>query len=1137
MKIPTRLLSQTLFVIALSAYCSTTVNAQISGHVFRDFNGDGIRQTNEPLVNGIVVRAYLANGTLCGSTVSTGIASPNYSLNGCGTDSVRLEFVIPEDGVVCGLSNLVDFSSTSGTSYGSSVQFVQGNSTGVHFAINAPEDYFTFNQNPQVYVPCYVNGEPSAPAISNTDAIVSVNFDATGPINKLATTGQVGTVWGVAYSRQCKKLFFSAMLKRHAGMGPLGSGGIYLIDPVTNTLTNWLDLDAIGIPTRGSGAYTGPGPLGPNVPYSPVIGTNAERNLGLLPDAPSYDAPALAQVGRVSLGDMDLSDDGRYLFVMNLYDKKVYRIDLVDPSNPQAPDATNVGQRVQSWEVPSPGCTNGTHRPFAVEFARGKLFVGLVCSGENGGTNADISAYVYEVTDFTNGTYSTLFSFPLNYTKGWAFSFFGNSTTAQQYSGWFPWTDDAALMRGAFFYVYPQPILCDLVFDADGSIIMAFLDRTGHQVGWYNYDPDGTTLRLAVIGGDLLRAYFNPATCSYELESNGKEGPSSPKPATLGAGNNEGPGGGEFYYRDCFDCTPGGFHREIVQGGIASAPGSGEIATAVIDPKRYDSGGLTWFSNTTGADVKDYELFFSGGGGPSPSGTFSKAAGLGDVGVSLEAAPIEIGNRVWLDLDGDGIQDANEPGIPNVTVQLLQSNTVIATATTDTRGHYFFSSSPGTNTSSAIFNLSNLLPGMAFSVRVPNVDGADKQGALGDNILTTANADDGLGDARANLRDSDGILTGSDALAAVSPAEIPVSGANNHSFDFGFSPLPSCTIAQSNLTTICDDNGTGATADDVFTITANPSGTGIGTAYNVSVLHNGSTTSYGPFAYGAPSTLPATFLISGGNASVTITDASSTGCSLAATANAPAPCGYVTVGDYTWIDLNRDGLQNDPYPLQGVKATIYDVATGNPVLLDVYGNPYTPNQVTNASGNYLFTFLPAGNYYVVFDRGMIANADLYTFTTPSVNGGVFNTIDSDAQPTTGTLGVTRQTGFLAAGEADLDLDAGVQCNLAVELELETTVCTTKPVRLNRPTVTIQPTGIGGVWSTSGDGTFVGGTAFGSAVSYLVGPGDIANGSVTLTLTTNPPANLDPPSSCPSASASKTIEILRVNCGQFPWSGN
>ena len=179
---------------------------------------------------------------------------------------------------------------------------------------------------------------------------------------------------------------------------------------------------------------------------------------------------------------------------------------MVDPANPQVPTSANV----TSWVVPSPGCPNGTHRPFALEFARGNLFVGLVCTAESGGTNADLDAYVYQVTNFTAGTYSTLFTIPLDYNKGTPFTWSG--TQAQD--GWFPWTDNAATIRVSGNNIYPQPVLCDIVFDADGSLIMSFFDRNGHQSGWFNYQPDNTDLKLTVIGGDLLRAYYNPSTCT-----------------------------------------------------------------------------------------------------------------------------------------------------------------------------------------------------------------------------------------------------------------------------------------------------------------------------------------------------------------------------------------------------------------------------------------------------------------------------------------------------------------------------------------------------------------------------------------------------------------------------------------------
>ncbi|MEI2421217.1 SdrD B-like domain-containing protein, partial [Arthrospira platensis SPKY2] len=35
--------------------------------------------------------------------------------------------------------------------------------------------------------------------------------------------------------------------------------------------------------------------------------------------------------------------------------------------------------------------------------------------------------------------------------------------------------------------------------------------------------------------------------------------------------------------------------------------------------------------------------------------------------------PVSIGDRVWNDLNNNGIQDAGEPGLPNITVTLFES--------------------------------------------------------------------------------------------------------------------------------------------------------------------------------------------------------------------------------------------------------------------------------------------------------------------------------------------------------------------------------------------------------------------------------------------------------------------------------
>lgn len=71
----------------------------------------------------------------------------------------------------------------------------------------------------------------------------------------------------------------------------------------------------------------------------------------------------------------------------------------------------------------------------------------------------------------------------------------------------------------------------------------------------------------------------------------------------------------------------------------------------------------------------------------------------------------------------------------------------------------------------------------------------------------------------------------------------------------------------------------------------------------------------------------------------------------------------VSVGDYVWVDENRDGVQDASEPgIPNVKLEIVDEA-GDPVT-DVYGNPVEP-QTTDENGEYSFDNLPAGKIYTV----------------------------------------------------------------------------------------------------------------------------------------------------------------------------
>lgn len=107
--------------------------------------------------------------------------------------------------------------------------------------------------------------------------------------------------------------------------------------------------------------------------------------------------------------------------------------------------------------------------------------------------------------------------------------------------------------------------------------------------------------------------------------------------------------------------------------------------------------------------------------------TFGKANALGDIELLTNPAPIEIGNRVWLDVDHNGIQDAGENGIEGVSVELRSGTTVLASVTTAADGTYYFSSASGTSTPSKQYGIAALQPNTAYTLKFPsNVSVAGK---------------------------------------------------------------------------------------------------------------------------------------------------------------------------------------------------------------------------------------------------------------------------------------------------------------------------------------------------------------------------------------------------------------------------
>ncbi|MEX1288731.1 MAG: SdrD B-like domain-containing protein, partial [Acidimicrobiia bacterium] len=123
------------------------------------------------------------------------------------------------------------------------------------------------------------------------------------------------------------------------------------------------------------------------------------------------------------------------------------------------------------------------------------------------------------------------------------------------------------------------------------------------------------------------------------------------------------------------------------------------------------------------------------------------------------------------------------------------------------------------------------------------------------------------------------------------------------------------------------------------------------------------------------------------------------------------------LGDYVWFDLDRDGTQDASEPgVSGVSVVLYDASDDS--MVDV--------EVTDGSGEYLFTGLEPGTYYVIFGPPPPG----FTGYTAQ-NAGADDTIDSDADP------VTRRTAdvTLAAGESNLTVDAGLLAVPQCPLEL------------------------------------------------------------------------------------------------------
>lgn len=740
----------------------------IGGKAYRDFNYNGQQDGLEPAQAGIEVYLFTCDAGGASTEAAMSVVTDEngeYVFNVTDLDAMyRVEFVIPESLDHLGFT-------TFGPENGSDVQFTAPGTCDISVGVGNEAEFH--QDNPFLTTPCYINGSGDEGTEGGDSlAFLAVEYNAEGENQniELFSAKEVGSLWGVAYQRATKTVFSSAVLRRHMGFGPGGTGAIYLMDvaDINNpSIIDIIDLDALGFDTG----------------TDPRIADPLPGDF----DEPNHDTEAFGLTARMSLGDIDISDDGKTLYVVNLFNKELITIDLTDY---QMTGTTPGAAQITSTPIPAFNCDiENDWAVWGLNFQAGDLYLGGVCNAETSQDAANLTATVvkYDGTDFTE-----FFDMDLDFQRGDPFN--GDQDAENMRNQWYPWSDDYTVIRtdevnGRF--AYPQPILSDIEFDIDGSVILGFLDRTAQMGGYLNFgpDPNDNTLYSTFSGGDMIRVCNVNGTLVLEGAQ-----PECTNP--IGVNWPQGPNGQEFYWEDQFPENPTGnrdrfvVHAEIALGALTLLPGSGDVTATVFDPLlQVNSGGIAWFDNTTGGRDRDYEVFASESG--EGVGFPGKSNGLGDLELVCNQAPSEIGNYAWIDCNGDGIQDPCEDPLPGVNVSLFKEDgTLVAETTTNAVGQYYFTDMMIAMSSTSADT--KILPATTYYV-VFGTGGqydSDTEVVTVDGTEYSLTAADSGQAPNADLNDSDPSPDNIQPFTDGLPAAVyttPCIGAVNHTIDAGFS--------------------------------------------------------------------------------------------------------------------------------------------------------------------------------------------------------------------------------------------------------------------------------------------------------------------------------------------------------------
>jgi len=366
-----------------------------------------------------------------------------------------------------------------------------------------------------------------------------------------------------------------------------------------------------------------------------------------------------------------------------------------------------------------------------------------------------------------------------------------------------------------------------------------------------------------------------------------------------------------------------------------------------------------------------------------------------------------LGDRVWNDQNGNGIQDPGEPGIENILVRLYNDGGFLQDlVATDSDGNYLFE-----NLNPGVYYVEFDIP-TGFDPTLP-YQGGDTE------------------------RDSD--IDGSNGPGTTTKVTLGLA-ENNLSLDAGINecqPIGEYVWFDKNMNSTFDratENGINGLIVDLY---RNINGVWVFWDRDFTGIHPDKASDDGYFKFCAPPgeyyldfDVPPTGMVpvmpgvgdenndsdlDDGNGEFT----TSTFTVVAGQDNCDIGAGFYpmgSIGDIVWLDSNTDGVRTNNEPvMSGVLVEAYDIHN------DLVGSAVTDN-----NGRYMVDYLRQEDYYLKFypPAG-------YTLTAP--NAVVNDTEDSDVDHSNGD----NTTGFYQAGPSVHipNVDAGMVIGVALPVDL------------------------------------------------------------------------------------------------------